>query len=65
MNISINGEPTSTSAETLAVLLVQNGFANATIATAVNATFVSQDQRQNYSLNEGDQIEILAPMQGG
>lgn len=65
MNISINGEPITTLAETLTVLLEQNGFGDATIATAVNSTFVPQDQRENYSLKGGDQIEILAPMQGG
>ena len=65
MNISINGDPISTSAETLITLLEQNGFANTTIATAVNSTFVPQDQREDYALKEGDQIEVLAPMQGG
>ncbi|PCI04149.1 MAG: thiamine biosynthesis protein ThiS [Hyphomicrobiales bacterium] len=65
MNILINGEPTTTSAETLTMLLEQNGFANTTIATAVNSTFVPQGQRETYSLKEGDQIEVLAPMQGG
>lgn len=65
MNISINGEPISTSAETLTILLEQNGFANTTIATAVNSTFIPQDQRETHLLKEGDQIEVLAPMQGG
>ena len=65
MNISINGEPIDTSAETLTTLLEQNGYADATIATAVNSTFVSQGERENHLLKEGDQIEVLAPMQGG
>ncbi|NRB18389.1 MAG: sulfur carrier protein ThiS [Rhodobacteraceae bacterium] len=65
MNIQLNGKPQTTSAATLEQLLAESGFADATIATAVNGAFVPQAQRARHDLRDGDQIEVLAPMQGG
>ena len=65
MNIQLNGKPQATSASTLEQLLVEAGFASKTIATAVNGSFVPQTLRAQHELADGDQIEVLAPMQGG
>ena len=35
------------------------------IATAVNGEFVSIEARDSHTLNDGDQIDIVAPMAGG
>ena len=49
----------------IARLLEENGYAGATIATAVNGEFVAAALRSNQHLENGDRIEVLAPMQGG
>ena len=35
------------------------------VAVAVNLKFISQNEYKNFELKEGDNIEILSPMQGG
>ncbi len=65
LQILVNGEPRATSARTLAELLIEAGFAEAKIATAVNGAFVAQSARAERLLADGDRIEIVAPRQGG
>jgi sulfur carrier protein len=65
MLLNVNGEPTQTAATTLADFLVQHGFEGAVVATAVNGAFVAKTARDSTKLATGDQLEILAPMQGG
>jgi sulfur carrier protein len=65
MNIELNGKPHSTTATTLDQLLAEAGFGSATVATAVNGRFVPLALRTRQALGDGDQIEVLAPMQGG
>jgi len=62
--ISINGERLFVEAQTLEALLQDQGFSGS-VATAVNENFVPQTLRASHQLNEGDRVEILAPMQGG
>ncbi|WP_170410965.1 sulfur carrier protein ThiS [Ruegeria atlantica] len=64
MKIVLNGEPRDVSAETLADLLLECGFSGR-VATAVNEDFVPSGLRISQTLNEGDRVEVLAPMQGG
>ncbi len=45
--------------------LSELGFTSEAMATALNGCFVPRDERATTVLNEGDQLEILAPMQGG
>jgi sulfur carrier protein len=35
------------------------------VATALNGNFVTIGQRVTTTLSDGDQLEVLAPMQGG
>ncbi len=49
----------------LAELLNELGYAGAIVATAVNGQFVAQTNRQQLVIKTGDQVEVLAPMQGG
>lgn len=65
LRISVNGEPCTTEARTLAELVAEAGFADARIATAVNGDFVPQRARAARSLAEGDRVEIVSPRQGG
>ena len=65
MNIQLNGETRDVSAVTLDALLIETGFEDAVVATAVNGAFVPAPSRAAQSLKDGDSIEVLAPMQGG
>ncbi|MEM7470518.1 MAG: sulfur carrier protein ThiS [Pseudomonadota bacterium] len=65
MKLRLNGEVIDTVQDTLAALLDAHGFAGARVATAVNGTFVPAALRATQPLADGDQVEVLAPMQGG
>ncbi len=66
MKILLNGEAFATDAKTLDELCARLGFAEAKIATAVNGSFVAAGSRvATTRLAEADEIEIVAPRQGG
>lgn len=65
MNIVLNGEQKDVDAENVADVLNELGFGGATVATALNETFVPVGLRETTNLKEGDRLEVLAPMQGG
>jgi len=70
MKIRVNGAwrevlDSGAAAATLEALLHRFGFGNATVATAVNGEFVPHGARGRCLVQEGDRIEVLAPMQGG
>ncbi len=66
MNIQFNGKTIETQAQTLAMLLSEQGFTqDAHVATAVNGQFVPKASRDNQAIQENDQVEVVAPMQGG
>jgi sulfur carrier protein len=46
-------------------VLNELGFTGPAIATALNGQFVPREARQTTALKSGDQLEVLAPMQGG
>ena len=50
---------------TLAELCATLGFAEAKVATAVNGSFVASAKRGLTPLAPKDEIEIVAPRQGG
>jgi len=57
--------PVATNARTLAELCVKLGFAETKVATAVNGSFVASAKRGLTPLAPKDEIEIVAPRQGG
>ncbi len=63
--ISINGQKTEIVPQNLADLVAERQENEACFATAVNGCFVAQEDRRTYQVQEGDDIEILSPMQGG
>jgi sulfur carrier protein len=64
-NIALNGEMVETTAQTLAELVVELGFAGGKVATAFNGEFVAKRDRSKTRLSNGDRVEIVAPRQGG
>lgn len=65
ISIVVNGEPASTGAATLAVLIAELGYDPASVATAVNGDFVPRAARGEQKIAPGDAIEVVAPRQGG
>ncbi|MFB9149065.1 sulfur carrier protein ThiS [Roseovarius ramblicola] len=65
MKITVNGTAQETAAETLKALLIELGYGEAKVATALNETFVPAALRPEQRLNDGDRVEIVTPRQGG
>lgn len=65
MQILLNGERFVTEARSLDELCAALGFADAKVATAVNGSFVAAAARGQTQLTEADEVEIVAPRQGG
>jgi len=65
VKIYVNGIETLIENNDLNSVLVQLGYQNVTIATAINGDFVPLSLRTKSTMQDGDKLEILAPMQGG
>ncbi|MBP2199355.1 sulfur carrier protein ThiS [Pantoea cypripedii] len=65
MNIQLNGRQVLTAASTLSELLREQQIDAACVATAFNGMFVPRTQYDSQRLEEGCQLEVLSPMQGG
>jgi len=65
MNIIVNGASRETRAPDIAELLIELGYGDSAVATALNGAFVPAAARSLARLGEGDRVEVLAPMQGG
>ncbi len=65
MRLIVNGVEQEVVAATLAAALAALDYAEAKVATALNGEFVPARSREATLLKDGDQIEILAPRQGG
>jgi len=63
--IRVNGVAAETMAASLAELVAELGHSEGAVATALNGEFVSRRARVATGLSAGDQIEIVAPRQGG
>ena len=65
MRIQVNGSWREVNDAALAGALVDLGYGDALVTTAVNGEFVAAEARAHTALSEGDRLEVLAPMQGG
>ena len=65
IELIVNGEPFDGDVTTLADLIGALGYGDQRIATAVNGDFVPGPDRKTYELRDGDNIEVVAPRQGG
>lgn len=61
----VNGEPHEVASSSLSALLEELGYGGQKVATAVNGEFVAERRRLETWLSPGDEIEIVAPRQGG
>nr|WP_255464858.1 sulfur carrier protein ThiS [Pantoea multigeneris] len=61
----MNGQPVETGAMTLAALLLEQNIDASCVASAVNGEFVPRSRYADFALAEGQQLEVLSPMQGG
>ena len=66
IQVTINGEPKELEANlTITQMLKALGYDNQWLGVAVNTEFVSKTAHDTTIIQEGDQIEILSPIQGG
>ena len=65
MKILVNGAWRDLSAAQLSAVLEELGYGDSIVTTAVNGEFVPSAARAATPVSEGDQVEVLAPMQGG
>ena len=65
MKISINGVLTNVTAKNLETILDEAGYGDTRVATAVNGSFVPTERRVEFEIQEGDQLEVVTPRQGG
>lgn len=65
IQVVLNGEKIDLRAGDLAQALIEAGYGEALVATALNGDFVPAGQRASTKISEGDAIEVIAPLQGG
>lgn len=66
LELTVNGETKQLAAPTLlSAALPDWGFRDRYFAVAVNGSFVPRGQYGQLQLKGGEQLEILAPQQGG
>jgi sulfur carrier protein len=67
MIITLNGQAQEYNNNTLSVtaLLDKEGYADKQIAIAINGQFIPRSSYDAHIINNNDEIEIVAPMQGG
>jgi sulfur carrier protein len=65
MNITINGQKKQNASPDLLALLDAEGYKDKVVAVARNGEFVPRGEYANTNLQDGDDLEIVAPMQGG
>ncbi len=65
MRINLNGETVEVKTTRLSDILEECGYQHDRIATAVNGEIVHRQSRDEARLNEGDRLEVVAPIVGG
>lgn len=65
MKITLNGAPRDVAGPTVQDILAQCGMAGTKVATALNGAFLPAAMRAQTTPNDGDALEVVAPMQGG
>lgn len=67
MHITLNGEKKTLDAQiTVAEFVKTQGYdEKAPIAIAINTTIVPRSTWESHAIKDGDEVEIVSPMQGG
>ncbi|MFI4859242.1 MAG: sulfur carrier protein ThiS [Phycisphaerales bacterium JB063] len=63
--ITLNGQPHTTDAATVADLLQEQGLAGQAVAVELNQSVVPKREHADQPLHEGDQIELVTLVGGG
>jgi len=66
MKVTVNAEPVEI-ADTASVAdaIRQLGYSQHSVAAALNGEFLPRSRHDGTSLREGDELELVAPRQGG
>jgi sulfur carrier protein len=65
-HIHVNGQPVQTQATQLQALLLERGHAlNSAMACAINNHFVPRVEWPQRALQDGDRVDVIAPITGG
>ncbi len=65
MRIILNGNSVEVETTRLSDILEECGYQHDRLATAVNGEIVHRQSRGEIHLDEGDRLEVLAPVVGG
>ena len=65
LDVMVNGQNRQVNAATLETALLELGFGESKVATALNGDFVPAGRRGSTALKRGDRIEIVSARQGG
>ena len=65
MRILVNGAPHEVASTTLETVLVELGYTQPRLATALDGDFVPAARRASRALDDGMRLEVVSPMQGG
>ncbi len=66
MEITLNGSVTHASENvTINELLLSSDYKDKMVAVAINGEFIPKSDHKTHIINDKDEIEIVAPMQGG
>jgi sulfur carrier protein len=65
MRVTVNGEPRDIASQSVDALLSELEYEGTHFAIAVNYDVVPKSRWANTPLNNGDEIEIITPRQGG
>ena len=66
INITVNGEQITLDRPlSVDALLVSQGYTEKLVAVAVNGSFVARESHAAHMIADRDEIDIVAPMQGG
>lgn len=65
ITFTINGEKQALNEPVSIAALLERRGQKAGVAVAINGEFIPKSQHASHILNDADEIEIVAPMQGG
>lgn len=65
MNIFVNGKDVETSAQRLRSIIESLGYQCNKVVVAVNREFVERKVWDEFQIRDGDQLDVLSPIEGG
>ncbi|MCY3885422.1 MAG: sulfur carrier protein ThiS [Gammaproteobacteria bacterium] len=65
MRILLNGDKVEVATQPLTHVLESLGYKCNEIVVAVNKEFVAKESWPDYRIQDGDQLDVLSPIEGG